>query len=88
MTVQQVTDPRTPIGDVLSAADSGGVLIESNDREAYALLRLNDDLIDHLLEHDPRFIRECEQIRQRMRAGQFRTHEQVKRLLADESRDP
>ena len=82
MTVQQVTDPRTPIGDVLSAADSGGVLIKAQDKEAYALLRLDDDLIDHLLEHDPRFARECEQIRQRMRAGRFRTHEQVKRLLA------
>jgi len=87
MTVQQVTDPKTPIGDVLPAADVGGVLIESSGKTAYALLRLDDDLIDYLLEHDPRFIRECEQIRQRMRGGRFRAHEEVKRLLTDESDD-
>lgn len=87
MTIQQVTDPKTPIGDILSKASSDGVLIESSDKTAYALLPLDDDLIDHLLEHNPKFIRECQQIRQRIRGGQFHTHEQVKRLLADEPQD-
>ncbi|MBC8871974.1 MAG: hypothetical protein H8E44_21295 [Planctomycetes bacterium] len=84
MNVKQVSDPQTPIGDVLSAASSDGVLIESEGETAYAVLPLNEDLVDHLLEHNPRFIRECEEIRQRMASGRFHSHEEVKRLLAEE----
>ena len=84
MTVHQVTDPRTSIGDILGGAEHDGVLIESDDTATYVLLPLDDDLMDHLLEHNPEFIRECREIRQRMRAGRRHTHEEVKRLLAHE----
>ena len=84
MNVKQVFDPQTPIGDVLGAASSDGVLIESEGKTAYAVLPLNEDLIDHLLEHNPRLIEECEGIRQRMASGQVHSHKQVKQLLAEE----
>ena len=84
MNVKQVSDPQTPIGDVLSAASSDGVLIESDGSTAFAVLPLNEDLVDHLLEHNPRFIRECEEIRQRMASGRTHSHEEVKQLLAEE----
>jgi hypothetical protein len=84
MNVKQVSDPQTPIGDVLSAASSDGVLIESEGKTVYAVLPLNEALVDHLLENNPRFIQECEEIRRRMASGRFHSHEEVKRLVAEE----
>jgi hypothetical protein len=46
MTVQPVRDPKTPIGDILKAAGSEGILRESEGQGRYALMPLNDDLID------------------------------------------
>lgn len=84
MNVKAISDLRTPIGDVLGSASTDGVLIESEGKTAYAVLPLDDDLVDHLLEHNPRFAEECEGVRQRMRAGQFHSHDEVRRLLADD----
>ena len=84
MNVKQVFDPQTPIGDILSSASSEGVLIQSEGDTSYAVLPLNDDLVDHLLEHNPRFIQECDEIRQRMRTGRAHSHDEVKRMLAGE----
>ncbi len=84
MTVQRVTDLNTPIGDILQAAGSDGVLLESAGQARYAIIPLDDDLIDYLIERSPKFAEACQQIRQRMRAGHFRTHEEVKQLLGGE----
>ncbi len=84
MTVKQVTDPSTPIGDVLRDAGGEGVLLESPDAGRYALMPLDADMVDYLLERSPKFRAECERIREQMRAGQFQTHEQVKKLLEAE----
>ncbi|MBI4601596.1 MAG: hypothetical protein HY721_06510 [Planctomycetes bacterium] len=79
--MKQVSDPNTPIGEVLKAAGTGGVLVESGSKVRYAVLPLDDDLLDFLLEHNPRFIAECAEIRARMRNGRFKTHDEVRRLL-------
>jgi hypothetical protein len=84
MTVQQVSDPNTPIGDILQAAGSGGVVLEAEGQKRYAVIPLDDDLIDYLIERSPTFSEACRQIRQRMRAGRFHTHDEVKKLLAGE----
>jgi hypothetical protein len=84
MTVQQISDLKTPIGDVLRAAGAEGVLLESA-QQCYAVIPLDDDLIDYLIERNPRFVEECRKLRQKMEAGQFKTHEEVKRLLAGEN---
>jgi hypothetical protein len=84
MTVQQVRDLKTPIGEILQAAGSEGVVLESEGSMRYAVIPLDDDLIDYLIERSPKFSAVCRQIRERMRAGGFRTHEEVKRLLAEE----
>jgi len=85
MNVKEVSDLQTPIGEILSSASTDGVLIESGGKTPYAILPLDDDLVDHLLEHNPRFLEECETARQRMRSGHFRSHDEVRRLFADDA---
>ncbi len=82
MTVQAVNDPNTPIGEILMAAGSEGVVLESADLGRFALIPLDDDLVDYLLERSPKFGAHCREIRRRMDAGQFQTHDEVKRQLA------
>ena len=81
MTVQHVSDLETPIGKILEAADAEGLLIDSQGQPRYAILPLDDDLLDYLLERNPRFVADCRQIRERMRSGMSHTHAEVKRLL-------
>jgi len=81
MTVQPVSDPKTPISEILKAAGSEGIVLESEDQGRYALIPLDDDLIDFLIERSPKLRAECRQIRERMDAGQFQTHEEVRRQL-------
>ncbi len=81
MNVRRVADLHTPIGEILKAAEPDGVLLEAELRRRYALLPLDEGLIDYLLEHHPRFIEDCRRIRRQMDAGEFSTHDEVKRLL-------
>ncbi len=82
MTIQSLNDLTTPIGDLLLAAGSGGLLLEAEGQSRYALIPLDDNLIDYLLEHSPKLIEECRQIRERMEAGRYRTHGEVKQLMS------
>ena len=81
MSVHSVTDPNTPIGEILKAAGSEGIVLESEDHGPYALIPLDDEVLDLLLERSPKFRAHCRAIRERMDAGQFQTHEEVKRPL-------
>jgi hypothetical protein len=81
MTIHHLKDMQTPIGDVLKAVGHDGVLLEPDADSRFALMPLDDDLIDFLIERNPKFIEECRQIRQRMETGQSRTHDEVKKLL-------
>jgi hypothetical protein len=83
MTVQPVTDLTRPIGEILQEVGVDGVLLESPGQQRYALIPLNDDLLDYLLERSPKLIEACQEIRQRMQGGQFHSHEDVKRLLGE-----
>ncbi|MCY3020407.1 MAG: hypothetical protein NTW87_15415 [Planctomycetota bacterium] len=47
----------------------------------YAVLPLDDDLLDYLLERNPRFQAECERVFREMKAGRFKTHAEVKKLF-------
>jgi len=84
MTLRRLNNPSSPIGTVLDAVDDeGGILLEHEGRRTYALMPLNDDLLDYLLEHNPKLIKKSARIRRRMKYGAFHTHEQVKRMLKD-----
>jgi hypothetical protein len=84
MTVQPVNAPKTPIGEILKAAGSEGILLESEDRGRFALIPLDDDVIDFLIERNPEYIVRCREIRERIDAGQFQTHEAVRKKLVGE----
>ncbi len=84
MSIQLVSDSNTPIGEILKAAGSEGIVLESEDQGRYALLPLDDDVIDLLIERSPRFRADCQKIRERMNSGQFQTHEEVRRQLVGE----
>jgi hypothetical protein len=45
------------------------------------VLPLDDDVIDLLIERNPKFRAVCHEIREQMESGQFQTHEEVKRAL-------
>jgi hypothetical protein len=47
----------------------------------YALMPMDDDLVDFLLERNPKFSVDCRRISERMRQGEFKTHEEVRRIL-------
>jgi hypothetical protein len=80
MTVRHVkTD--TTIGEVLDAASQDGVIVQPDKGSSYAIMPLDDDLIDYLLEKNPRFISDCQQIRERMRRGKYKTYDEVKKMF-------
>jgi hypothetical protein len=84
MTVQPVNDRTTPIGEILKAAGSEGIVLETEDQGSFVVIPLDDDVIDFLLERNPNFIASCREIRARVDAGQFHTHDEVRKLLAGE----
>jgi hypothetical protein len=81
MTVQLVSDPNTPISEILKAAGSDGLLLEADGQARYAVIPLDEDLIDYLIERSPKFIEVCRRISVLMAAGRFHTHETVKGML-------
>jgi len=84
MTIYRVRDRRAPIGDALDAAQTDSVLVETGDHLSHAILPLDDDLIDYLLERNPALIAECEAIGIAMAQGRFHTHDDVRRRLEEE----
>jgi hypothetical protein len=84
MSIHPIWVPKTPIGDILKSAGSEGVLLESHGQGRFALLPLDDDVIDLLIERSPRFREHCKQVRGRMDSGQFQAHEEVRRQLRGE----
>jgi hypothetical protein len=87
MTIHEIKDPNAPISEVLSRASSEAVVLPTQDDDTFVILRLDDDLYDFLIERDPKFIQECTEIRERMRAGNRVSHEEVKRRFGDETVD-
>jgi hypothetical protein len=81
--LSKLSDMQTPIGEILKAAEATGVVIQADDQEQYALLPLDDELLDFLLERNPKFIKECEQIRQRLMSGESYSQDDVERLLEE-----
>lgn len=83
-----VNDLHTTIGEALDLAGTSGVLIQAQGKTPFALIPLDDELIDFLIERNPRFIKECEEIRQRMRAGTPRTQAQINAMFGRDQTQP
>lgn len=81
MTVQSVSDLQMPIGQVLQPAGSDGILLQPPGQSPFALIPLNDEVLDFLVERNPRLIEECRQIRKRMSGGAAHTQDEVNALF-------
>jgi hypothetical protein len=55
----------------------------SEEARHFDVLPLGDEVIDLLLERNPAFVEECLQIRERMKEGQYLTHEQMLAALEE-----
>lgn len=84
MTIRTITNPTTPVTELLRDAMPDGVVVQGEGQAQFALIPLDDDLVDYLLERRAKFAETCRQIRQRMRDGRFHTHAGVKQLLDGE----
>ncbi len=69
--------------ELLKKARVQPLILKSPGTGDFALLALDDEVIDLLLERHPKLIAECQQIRTRMRQGAYRTHEQILAELND-----
>jgi hypothetical protein len=81
MKTKKITDLNVSLGTILKTLGTKGGFLEVAGKKGYVLLPLDDKLMDYLLERSPKLIKECRQIRARMAAGEFMTHEQVKKRL-------
>lgn len=75
--IQRVDDMEKPIGEVLQLAGTDGVLLQARGQSPFALIPLNEELLDFLIERNPRFIEDCRQIRQRMAHGSSHSQDDV-----------
>jgi len=81
VTMQTIHDLRTPIGEILDRAGTSGLLVQAQGKVPFALIPLDDDVLDLLIERNPKFIEECGQIRQRMQQGGSHTQDEIKAMF-------
>lgn len=84
MNVRHIDDLETPIRDIRQAAGAEGIVLESAKETRFAVLPLDDDRIDYLLERDPRLSEVCGEIRKRMNAGRIHSRADVREALGNE----
>ncbi len=86
MTTHELDDMQTPIGSVLGQAGEEGLILELSGERSFAVLPLDDDVLDFLMERSPEFIEECRRIRERMRAGDRVSHSAVRKMFSTDPR--
>lgn len=84
MTLRPFKDMNKTVEELVKAAGSDGLLVGLADEPQYVVFPLDDDFLDYLIERNPRFIEECGRIRERMNAGEHKTHDEVKSMLGCE----
>ena len=77
MSIPKVSRTDTSLRTVLQKARAEPVVLQTEDEGDFAVLPLDDDVLDLLLERNPAFIEECQQIRERMRRGDYVTYEEA-----------
>jgi hypothetical protein len=56
-------------------------MLKRKGKTRFLLAPLNDDMLDFLLEHSPKLMRECEKRRRNARMGKVRSLEEVKHMF-------
>jgi hypothetical protein len=84
MCVERVNPTDAGVTALLDKATTEPVILKTENSGDFALLPLDDDVIDLLLERNPRLIAECREIGDRMAQGKYLTHKQALEALGEE----
>jgi hypothetical protein len=84
MPVMKAADTRASMNELIAQARREPLFFETDDKEIFVLLPVDDQLLDLLLERSPWLIEKCRQIRERMTQGEYWTHEQVLEMFREE----
>jgi hypothetical protein len=84
MPVEKISDSDVQITHLLSRARREPLILQTGENDQFALLPLDDDVLDLLLERNPKLIAECRGIDERMKQGDYLTHEQVVQALKND----
>lgn len=74
MSVYTVDKTDARVNELLEKAALEPLILEVEGGRDFAVLPLDDEVIDLLIERNPRFAEECRQIRDRMNRGDYLTH--------------
>jgi hypothetical protein len=85
VSIQKVSSTDTTLRTVLQKARSEPVVLQDEEEGDFAVLPLDDEVLDLLLERNPVFIEECRQIRERMRQGDYVTYEEALEMFRADS---
>jgi hypothetical protein len=83
MSIQKVNPADTSLRTVLRKARAEPVVLQTEEEGDFAVLPLDDEVLDLLLERNPTFIEECRQIRERMRRGNYVTFEDAVQMFRE-----
>jgi hypothetical protein len=87
MPAEKISPNEEHLTALLDKARHEPMILKTAGAGDFALLPLDDEVIDLLLERHPGFIGECQAIRARMQRGAYRTHEQVLAELREDSKN-
>jgi hypothetical protein len=85
MPVERISQADTSVTALLSKAREEPLILQAEGTGDFAVLPLDDEVIDLLLERSPTLLEECSQIRERMKQGKYFTHEQMLKALDEET---
>jgi len=83
MAIEKISLGDVEIVALLDRARRETLILRAENSGDFALLPVDDDVIDLLLERNPIFIQECREIQKRMEQGDYLTHEQVLAALEE-----
>jgi hypothetical protein len=77
MAIAKISLEDSEIVALLDRARREPLILRSENSGDFALLPVDEDVLDLLLERNPTFIQECREIQERMEQGDYLTHDQV-----------
>jgi hypothetical protein len=84
MAVERIDPTDASLAALLDKAREEPLILQGDEGSEFAVLPLDDEVLDLLLERSAKFREECAQIRERMQRGDFLTHEQVLQALRED----
>jgi hypothetical protein len=85
VSIQKVQATDISLRTVLQKARVEPVVLQAEEEGEFAVLPLDDEVLDLLLERNPAFIAECRQILERMRQGEYVTYEEALEMFRHDS---